>query len=206
MPTHPLQDRINYSGDLTVLISSLVREYSLGKLESFRIVESGYEDLNVSVYTNLGNYFLKIFEKDRTKKLCTEYLEKMQAAIKAGIPHPKLHSCNGSEMFEFKHSTGETFACLMEYIEGGTFYELGTHPTEKEMVTLAQSAAKISTLNLKSEFFYDPWAITSFTEEFKSAQKILESGDLDLIRPIAEQVKELDLRSIPKSFIHGDII
>ncbi len=139
MITHPFQSRINFSGNLDTFLEYVVQVYSLGDLQSFRVIENGYEDFNISLHTDTGNYFLKIFEKDRTASLCEEYIQKIQSAIANGVPHPKLYPYKGTDLCKFVHSEGTAFMCLMEFIYGSTFYELGTKPTPSVLFTVISS-------------------------------------------------------------------
>src|SRR5688572_20522085 len=90
------QDRINYQGDLKVLLDQVCDDYQLGKYKSHRIITHGYEDLNLILETTKEKVFIKIFNKARTAEELSYMVEVLKLVFEASIQVPKL----------FKHPTG----------------------------------------------------------------------------------------------------
>jgi hypothetical protein len=71
--------RINYNGSIKELCSFITVNYSLGSLKSYKIIEKGYEDLNIIIYTTKNKYFCilfvtKLFPKEKSLKNCKRYV------------------------------------------------------------------------------------------------------------------------------------
>ena len=93
------------------------------------LIEKGYEDFNLTLRTEKGKYFVKIFAKFRTPEDCERYVEIMETVIKAGVKHPKLLKSNQG----FLHKIEKLRLCVMEHIDGDDYYSLKQLPTEEEV-------------------------------------------------------------------------
>ena len=61
-------DRLNYSGELGLVINRLAGAYKIGSPTNFSVIGIGYEDCNVVIETPNGKYVAKIFSKTEIKK------------------------------------------------------------------------------------------------------------------------------------------
>lgn len=200
------QSRIDYKGNLKKLLIQVCEDYKIGKYLSHKIVAVGYEDFNLIFNTTQGKFFLKIFANFRDQKECQRYLEIMLAAIKAGVAFPKLCECTKGFMDEIVVDGSTIRFCLMEFIDGESFYQGKLKPTKSEIIFLVNQAALINSIKIKPSLLYDSWAIPNFLNEFKKVRKYLSVRDLELIFPLAKRVKEIPMNKLPHCFVHGDII
>ncbi|MBN1263208.1 MAG: phosphotransferase [Candidatus Pacebacteria bacterium] len=94
----------------------------------------------------------------------------------------------------------------LEYIDGKSFFDLKQKPTAKERDFLVRQAALINGLQIRPKLFYDYWAVVNFLKEYQEVKKHLEKKDIKLIDPLAEKFKQVDVKSLPRCLVHGDII
>ena len=60
--------RIELNTDLKNISEQICKYYSLGTFVSNDLITTGYEDYNYYLTTTKGKYFVKIFNKNRTKE------------------------------------------------------------------------------------------------------------------------------------------
>ena len=64
------QNRINYQGNLERLLIKVCEDYKLDHYRSHKVIVQGYEDFNLILTTDKGNFFVKIYGAFRDKKEC----------------------------------------------------------------------------------------------------------------------------------------
>lgn len=199
------QKRINYQGDLKPFLQKVCIDFNIGGYKSYEIVPIGYEDFNLFLLTNKDKYFVKIFDSFRDKSECSRYVEIMESVLKAGVSHPKLYKSNKGYLYEVTNKDLIDRLCVMQFIDGKIFYELQTTPTTEEMGFVIKQAALINKIDIKPPLVYDHWAITSFLKECGEKGQYLNDDDKELIEPLVEVYKSLEVEKLPHCFVHGDI-
>lgn len=201
-------DRIDTVDDIKTLIEEVLNIYQKNSLKEYKVLEIGYEDFNVIIKTNSDNYFLKVFNNSRDDKEVETIIERIIAAIKVGVPTPDIYknpkTNNYLTIATIKQSRFRL--CLMQYIGGHDFFSLQEKPNNQELIQIAQIAAKVSKTDYKPKFVYDSWAIPSFLEEFKKKKQYLKNDDLQIVRDVYNEFSKFDYDSLPKSFVHGDMM
>lgn len=200
------QKRIGYEGELKPVLQNLGDLYDIGKYVSHTPVLVGYEDFNVIFETDKGKFFVKMFATFRTKEKSKEYVDIMQEAIASGVNHPTLYSHPSGQLFEIPAEQTVIMGCVMQYLEGRSFYELRAVPTLEEMRFLARQAAAINGIDIQSRNVDDSWAVVRFLPGLEKNRKILDPEDLCLIEPLAKKFSQIDLNKLPHCLVHGDII
>jgi len=203
-------DRIEYSGDIEVLIKRALEEYNLGTLVEYRIIEVGYEDLNIHVETVEGHFFFKFFVQkgDYAKSLeeMKEYVKKMEEAIKTGVRHPKLiKNIHNTHFTTISIDKQDTHLCIQEFIQGKSITDISSLGTE-DLIQIGENIAKLHTSKFKPEEYYDMWAIVNFIQEFERKKRYLEEQDLISLKQLYTEFKNVEIESLPHRFIHADII
>lgn len=209
MMTQPeiFQDRIEYQGDLKQFFSQACADYSIGSYRRHNIVPMGYEDLNVVVETDKNKYFAKIFASFRDKVGCKRYMDITTHALEYAVSHPRLFKSKQGYLYETTIDGIPIRMCLMEYIEGKSFYELNAKPTPDEMRFIIQQAALINSTDFRpTPYYYDVWAISNFLKEYHEKRQHLEASDDKLLLPLEEKFASISIDSLPHGFVHGDII
>ena len=195
--------RINYKDDLSVVVESIASAYQLGKLINSKIIEIGYEDLNIILTTSDGNYMAKILGSFRNEDNCRRYVDIMKTVVKMGVPHPKLYSINGECLFK---SDQGLYLCVMDYIDGKSFYDFNERPTLNEAQILIHEASKINSLEFIPEDYYDEWSPVNFIQEYGLKSKYLEDEDKQRLQRLIKPFTAIDLSALRNGLVHGDII
>lgn len=198
--------RINYKGNPLDFISIVCKNYDIGSYISHKIIEMGYEDLNVVIETDKGKYFAKFFGSFRDGKECNRYVDIMLKVLSVGVSHPKLYKSSQGYLHKIKIGKNILRLCLMEFIKGRTFYELGINPTDEEIKFLANQAAIINQIDIKPKFLYDQWAVVNFCKEYKEKGKYLSDEDRGLLESLYNNFSSYDIGKLPHCFVHGDIL
>jgi len=199
------QKRINYQGSLKPFLQKVCSDFNIGEYKSHEIVPIGYEDFNLFLLTDKDKYFVKIFGSFRDKSECSRYVEIMESVLKAGVSHPKLYKSNKGYLYEITSDDLVDRLCVMQFIDGKIFYELQTTPTVEEMRFVIKQAALINKIDIKPSPVYDHWAITSFLKEYGEKGQYLNEDDQNLVKPLVEVYKSLEIEKLPHCFVHGDI-
>ena len=140
-------DRINYHGELGLVINRLCSVYRVGKPTDFSVIEIGYEDCNVIIYTSNGKYMAKIFSKDRNQKTIARYSTIMERVVAAGVNHPPLIKKSNGEVIYVDNQANWISMVLMKFVDGQTFLELDRTPDTKELRAVVEQAVKINEIN-----------------------------------------------------------
>jgi Ser/Thr protein kinase RdoA (MazF antagonist) len=194
------QERINYDGDISLISKAICKDYNLGEFVSHKVIQLGYEDFNLVLETSVGKYFVKIFAKFRDLANCQRYIDVMVKMVKSGVSIPKLFKSSKG----YLHEIEGLHLCVMEFIDGDNLYNLDIDIVDVKF--LARQAALINSIDIKPEFVYDSWAITSLSKEFSKKSKCLSESDLKLIEPLVSEFATLDISKLPHCFVHGDIL
>lgn len=200
-----LQKRIHYQGNLKILLQQVCRDFAVGKYCFHRIISIGYEDFNLVMTTDQGEYFVKIFGSFRDYQECQRYVDIIKHVVKAGISHPSLNKSTQGFLYQISVKDLPDRLCVMEYIDGKNFYELQDHPTQEEMRCIIKQAALINAIPIKPSPVYDHWAVTSFLQEYEEKKQYLSKEDNKILYPLIEIFQSLSLEKLPHCFVHGDI-
>lgn len=199
-------DRVDFTGDLAEPLTDISIAFDLGEYQSHEPILLGYEDLNARLNTADGTFFVKFFLKDRTDVECERYARVMQIVVDAGINHPALSSTQDQAIYRPKGTNLR--AVVMEWLESIKNFD-NEQPTDEELTELIEQAARINQLDVElseSDFIYDSWAISNFPKEYKKWKHVLSDEDKALVEPVLAEYEALDVDSLPKAFVHGDLI
>ena len=196
-------DRLNFSGEIEPVIDRLALAYGIGKPRSFSPIGIGYEDCNVIVETGKGKYVAKMFEKERTSEDIANYGQMMEKVMEAGVTHPRiLRSQDGEIIYSDSEAKGISLI-LMEFIEGKTYFELGS-PTDDDLSKIAEQAARINRIDYQPSRVVDSWSIPRIHEMFERVREFIQPEDLRFVRRAIELYDQIPIDNLPMAFVHGD--
>lgn len=198
--------RIDLTGDIVPVLHNVSKNFQLGDYKGHSVVEVGYEDYNLGVETNKGKYFVKIFGAFRSEDDCKRYVDLMERVIAAGVRLPKLYGISGTAQHLFRPEGTNLQLVVMEWIDGKSFFDLDTVPTDEEIADICEQATKINKINVELPFLYDSWAVINIGSEYKKWQEHISEEDKVLIEPVVSAFDVLDINSLPKAVVHGDLI
>lgn len=194
-------ERIDVNSSLSEIAREICLKCNIEDYVSSQIVEVGYEDFNFIVETKTQKYFVKIFHKGRTNQDCSNYMDRINLSNEIDINTPKT-ICFDSISIDDK----ELKFVVFEYINGKSFLDLEQMPNEIEIKEIIRQMANIHRAELKSDFIYDTWTITNFTNEFNNKGKCLNEQYYNRFKELSNKLQNVDLSQLPHSFVHGDII
>lgn len=194
-------ERIDVKSSLSEIAREMCLKCGIDDYVSSQIVEVGYEDFNFIIETRTQKFFAKIFHKGRTSKDCSNYMDRIKLSNTIDINTPK------TIMFDsIRIDDKDLKFVVFEYINGKSFLDLEEMPTETEIKEIIRQMANIHRAELKSDFIYDTWTITNFTNEFNNKGKCLDEQYYNRFKDLSDKLQKVDLSKLPHSFVHGDII
>ncbi|OIP57790.1 MAG: hypothetical protein CO136_01175 [Candidatus Levybacteria bacterium CG_4_9_14_3_um_filter_36_7] len=197
-------DRLNYSGSLEPVVGRLSDAFRIGAVKDFSVIGIGYEDCNIKVQTEQGNFVAKIFQKGRTPEDIARYTTTMERAIEAGVNHPPLLQIqDGGVVFCDPQANGIT-AVLMKFIDGKTFFELNRAPNSEERKTIIEQAVKVNQIDYRPPYIFDSWAIPNIQVMFDKTKLFIKPEDLKLVEQVMSRHKKIPIDTLPHCFVHGD--
>jgi len=206
MKASEFQKRIGYEGELARVVSKVAVDFGLGKYLNHKVVEAGYEDLNLIVTTHKGKYLVKILANFRNNESCKRYIDIILRALEAGVNHPRLLQSSQGYLYKNNFDGKEIRLIVTEYIYGESLYDSREKVSFEDARFLVQQAAAINKIDLKVPFVYDSWAIVNFLKEWKENKELFPKKDRALIDPVFNKFSKLNIKSFPTAFVHGDII
>ncbi len=198
--------RIGYSGDVKDISKVISRDFNLGEYRSYHVIPVGYEDFNFCLKTDQGKYFVKIFAESRTLEDCIRNVEITEKAISEGVRSPKLYRSSQGYLHVAKIKGVTLRTCVLDFVEGKDLFTLGYNLILTEIKEIAKQAALINKIKIIPKPIYDSWAIPNFPQEYHDKSGILSEKDRKMIRPLLVKFADLDIRSLPHCFVHGDIL
>ena len=198
--------RITWKRDIKELLEIVCKDFKLGEYIKHSIIAVGYEDLNFKLSTNSGVFLVKALANFRNDQGRKRYLQIMNKVNEAGVNHPKLYKSDRDFLHKIESNGGCVYLFVMQFIDGNTYFDLGTMPDKKEIKILAHNAALINKIKLDPEYIYDSWAIVNFAKEYVNIKPHLSKEDILLIGPVFKDFIKLNVDNLPHCFVHGDII
>ena len=194
-------ERIDVNASLNEIAREMCLKCGINDYISSQIVEVGYEDFNFILETKEQKYFVKIFNKDRTREDCSNYMDRINLSNTIDINTPKT-------MFfdTIRIDNKDLKFVIFEYINGKSFLDLEQIPNETEIKEIIRQMANMHKTKLDSKFIYDMWTITNFTNEFNQKSQLLDKEYYDKFSELSDKLQNVDISKLPHSFVHGDII
>lgn len=146
------QTRLAYSGPLDPVVDALCQAYELGRPESFEVIALGYEDCNVRVQTERGQFVAKMLSKLRTEDNRDRYLETIQRVAEAGVSHPTVHTTKDATVAFTTHGV---VMVVMDYIDGESFWATDRTPNDGELREILRQASIINSIPYHPTYCYD---------------------------------------------------
>ena len=199
-------ERIGYDGELSDISKTVCKDYDLGEFVSDKFVAFGYEDFNFILETTKGKYFIKIFSNFRSDDGCHRYVDVMLKVMEKGISIPKLFKSSQGYFHVTVVNDTKLRLVVMEFVDGENYFTMANKPSLDDIRELARQAALTNTIEIHPSFVYDSWAIVNFIKEFEKKGKYLSQEDLEMIKPLVTEFKEMKIDELPPCFVHGDFI
>jgi len=195
--------RTNLACPLAQALERTAREYDLGRIRAWEGVKQGYEDLNVRVAAEKGEYFVKFFNTERSKEFVTDYVRAMVELREGGVPLPRLAVSSGEALRVIDGPRGATPLCVMEFVRARDF--TAAAPEAGDMSACARYLALMHASPLRVRSHYDTWGTARLLEEFERKRSYLAPEEAALIEPVTAQFRALPWEAFRRCTIHGDL-
>lgn len=171
----------------------------LGEIASYNPINEGYEDANIFLKTNLGEYVLKIFLTERSQDTINDYVKIILESTKLGIKTTKLIEGVAGHL----GYAGNANYIITEFFSGQNFQQIT--PSLEDMYAGLKYLTKLNTLSFPIHETYDSWGNKNLLKEYENLRRKLTSTQLNLIDPIIEEFGALDFSRFSRAVIHGDM-
>ena len=201
-----LRKRINFQGEFDELLQDVCSAYKIGNFISFVPIEIGYEDFNLKLITSKGTFFVKIFSDKRDNTECLRLINVVKIALDNGVSHPKFLKHAEGYIYKNQYEQFNIRVAVFEFIEGKNFFEMKRNPNTVELKEIIKMAAAINKIDYVVAPLYDEWALVNFVAELELARKYLDKKQLKVLEQLKSDFEKIDLKSLPMSLVHGDLI
>lgn len=215
-----IMSRVNVDFSLEELVDQAVRQFDLGAVKNFELIQHGYQDLNVKVSTERGDFIIKVFSKRRTLTNVEEQTRALRFFHENGLPVPILVPCETPrgdlELFNVIFGRyGDAYVAVFEFFKGPSFDEI--KPKDTDFVYLAGCLARMHKLSFKISRYYDDWGAANLLNEFVekgsllavnvpgTKKAVVPAEDRKSIEKIVERMQTVDLSRFRQCVIHGDL-
>jgi len=189
---------------LRQLVESAVDLYSLGNCTRYSVINVGYEDCNILVRTPTGGYVLKMFSAVRAPEVAERTLMILEAAIAAGVRHPRLIRNRLQETLHRDAASGIQFL-VMEFVVGGDFYTLGRAPDTAELRSILEQTVRMHSIGMRPMFVHDPWAVQNLHLLYNDVRASVHPRDRPLVEQTIRAMSAIDHDALPIRLVHGDL-
>lgn len=200
--------RINTpSAELEQRIGELSARHNIGSVYSWSVIEGGLEDCNIKIESEKGRFLLKVFAINREPNDVERYIEIVTTVSKAkGITVQNVHPARDGVLAPYLNSEKQTDRyMLLSWLEGKSFYETGTLPSDGQLVNLLRQVVMLEQLDFQPVYSFDSWAISNIKNMFESVQQYLSDDELALANEAVELYESVNHDNLPHVFVHGDL-
>lgn len=110
-----LLNKINLNTELVNISKNICKEYKFGEYISDMLIDKEQEDFNYILETAMGKYYVKIFEKSKTREQCKEFIDGFNKTKKSQCNQPRIYKANGKYLFELEYYDTLYNICVFEY-------------------------------------------------------------------------------------------
>lgn len=199
-----IESRLSEGSLVDLALQDMAVAFNIGQLKSTSVIAVGFEDYNVHVEAEQGEFVAKVFSKNRTDEEILRNVEILRAVNDSDVQHPEIMKLPNGDI-HFVHASGLSMV-VMRYVLGKTFYELQRSPTDEELGLIAAEAVKINRLDIAPEQLFDSWAIPNLRWMYEQTREHLDAEGARLVDEALKHFEQIPFDELPKAFVHGDII
>lgn len=97
------KDYLERVGDIDIndIIDCTANLYNL-EITHYKVIEQGYEDLNLKLVTNKGKFLLKVFNRERKDDECSDIVNRFLDAKSHGVSVPSIFLIKTNKLLPIK--------------------------------------------------------------------------------------------------------
>jgi homoserine kinase type II len=179
-------------------VSVWLRDFAIGELVKLKGIAAGITNTNYFVITAQQKYVLTIFEKHSVDEL-PYFVSLMAHLAKYGVPCPTpVEDKHGVALHELKGKPALMVTCLN-----------GEDVSTPNLVQVKQVASTLAKMHLAGESFTQLGVNQRGQDWFDATAKIvmpkLDAADQKLLTSELSYQQSLDVKSLPRGVVHGDL-
>lgn len=176
-------------------VQTILSQYDVGKVVSFKILSGGSENTNYVVYTSAQSLVLTVCEQKSLKE-ATDLASLLEYLKRNGFTTSKLIKTKQKELII---TWNDKPLMLKEYIEGTIVEDL----SDDLLTYLGKELAKLHGIKAPA---YLPNSVAYGAERFyKVAEYAPNSSFFDWLKDVQNYIEHFISEELPKSLIHSDI-
>lgn len=201
--TNWFDERLGEIKDIEALLTRAAKYFGIGNLQNHEIIALGFEDYNVKLETDSGNYVVKIFAVENSELRAGRSEKVLSAVMQAKISHPHVYS-GEKGMIYLDQETGLRAVC-MDFVLGSTFYKTDP-PSDDQLKKIIEQAVKINQLEMSLEHYADEWSVTNIGSMYEKTRDVMPPENKKLVEDAIDLYDQISVEQLPVRIVHGDII
>ena len=195
--------RADIAQPLGSVLCEIASHYQLGRVRSRRIFTQGYDDLNILLTCERGQYVAKLFNRTKSLAAIEDHVRVQLALWQHHLPIPRMLAPNGNAIYRVPGQTRETVVCVSEYFAGEDFVR--RVPTRDDILAITRFLANLHKMSIKIGHIYDSWGTLNLPREFARKQEFVSDETARLVAPLADAIGNIRFGRARKCVIHGDL-
>ncbi len=201
--TNWFDERLGNTKDIDALLVRAAEYFGVGNLFKHEIITLGFEDYNVKLETDTGNYVLKIFAVENSELRAGRSAKVLGAVMKANISHPHVYS-GGEGLVYLDQETGLRSIC-MDFVSGNTFYKTDP-PSDDQLKKIIEQTVKINRLEINTKHYADEWSVTNIEAMYERTRGVVPLENKKLVEYAINLYRQIPVEQLPVCIVHGDVI
>jgi len=197
-------ERVDFDGDFDTLTGVVASAFDLDRVTDHGVIEIGFQDCNVKLTTEKGEYVIKIFSKRRSEENIIRTVENTKRVIEADVNHPALLQCDDGVLYTDAASGLKMI--VMKFIPGTTFYDTSSYPDDHDLALIAAEVVKINAIDYAPPYLFDSWAPQNMHQMFEKTEDHLSAEGRKLVEKAFAYYDAIPFEQLPTCFIHGDLL
>lgn len=195
--------RTNLKTPFDAFLEDVKKAYNFKEIYRYIPILDGYEEANIKLITEKGNYYIKIFAKERTLELVESYVNVLVEAEKKNVALIRLVEGENGFFNTIQESIIPVYYYITHSFEGEDFSQIV--PTLDDMINIINEVAKFNTLYFPILPGYDSWGNKNLVSEYQQTVQQIPKDTIEMVKPIVDEMSQLDDTKFSKSIIHGDL-
>ena len=195
--------RVDIAQPLGSALREIVGHYQLGRVRSRRIFTQGYDDLNILLTCERGQYVAKFFNRTKSLVAIEDHVRVQMALWRRRASVPRILAPNGEAIYRVPGVTRETVACVSDYFAGEDFVRRA--PTRDDILAITRFLATLHKMPLKAGHIYDSWGTLNLPREFARKRSDVCDETKRLVAPLVDAIGNIRFGRARKCVIHGDL-
>jgi homoserine kinase type II len=187
-------------------IAHILKDYSLGALQSFEGIAAGIENSNFFIDTEQGRFVLTIFERMDADEL-PYFMRLMRHLAKEGLSCPDvMQRSDGSLLFEIDADNEIKSGCIVSCLNGKTLERLNT----KQLYASGKALAQLHIAGKTFDEYRDnptgvDWLQTHIEKVTDGVAKVYGAEAVALLQNEFVFQQAQSFGDLPQGVIHGDL-